>query len=91
MNEITTLEEFKRIKNGDPNHIIVILDTANENKSHFVGCEYINEDNFQEKVLENNRKNGHYFYYRTLNEAGQADHPKVSPCGRCNANLLRYH
>ena len=88
MAEITTLEEFRQIKNGNLDHIIVILDTANENKSHFVGCEFITEQNFQEKVLDNANKNGRYYHYTSRKEAKKANHPNVSPCGRCNANLL---
>jgi len=88
MTEITTMSQFREIKNGNLDHIVIITDTANGNKSHFVGCEFVTEENFQEKVGDNSKKNGNYFYYTSKKAAKGADHQGVSPCGRCNANLL---
>ena len=88
MTEITTLNQFREIKNGNVDHIVIILDGPNGDKSHFVGCEFVTEENFQEKIIDNSKKNGRYFHYTNRKEAKKADHQGVSPCGRCNANLL---
>ena len=88
MTEIQTLDQFREIKAGNKTHFVIIIDNANPNKSHFVGCEFVAEENFQEKVLDNSKKSGSYFYYTSRNEAKMAEHQNVSPCGRCNANLM---
>ena len=68
--EITTLEQFKKVKSNKVG-FIVIVDNYNQedNKIHTPDCRTVMEEGFQKKVLNNNNKTGNYFYSDTIEEA----------------------
>lgn len=65
--EIVNVDQLKAVKREDKGYV-VIKDTV-RNTLHLPGCEYVNVVNFREKVLDNGKKNGNYFWVNTLETA----------------------
>lgn len=63
--EITTLDEFRETKKVGKGYT-VITDTANPNRIHKPACPWVKEENFEEKVVKNRCKNGHYYWTDNL-------------------------
>ena len=78
--EIITLDIFNEIKFKE-NGYIVITDTANPNKIHKPQCQFLLEGYFKVKVVENNCKNGHYYWTDDLQFAKEKW--GALPCKRC--------
>ena len=79
--EIRTLEEFREIRRREDGYL-VITDTATPNKIHKPSCSFVNEENFEEKVIKNNCINGHYYWVGDFEFARRKG--KASPCLICN-------
>jgi len=80
--EITTLEEFRRIKNLKSDEFIVITDSPTGNIVHIAFCESVKENDFRIKVLENKEKFGKYFHFPTYQESKKSI-PSISICKNC--------
>jgi hypothetical protein len=78
--EIRTVEEFRRVLAEGRGHV-VITDNANPNKIHNPSCKWLKEAYFQEKVVENDCRNGHYYW---TDDPGFATHEwKARRCPDC--------
>ena len=62
---IKTLDAFQDVINKDKGYI-VITDLGTGNKLHSTDCCFVKEDNFIQKVINNNCKNGQYFWGRDV-------------------------
>lgn len=50
-------------------NFIIITDSSNPTKIHKATCSFIKSEYFQEKVINNNSKNGEYYCCASLNDA----------------------
>lgn len=78
--EIKTVKQFETIRNRGEG-FVVITDTANPNKIHTPDCRWVARKNFEEKVIVNRCKNGHYYWTDNIKLA--AKRFKTNPCGYC--------
>lgn len=76
--EIKTLEEFREgMKKGEG--YVVITDTANPNKVHKPSCPWVKEEYFEEKVVQNKCRNGHYYWTDKIDFAKKKWGAEVHP------------
>lgn len=78
--EIKTVKHFETIRNRGEG-FIVITDIANPNKIHSPDCRWVTRKNFEEKVIVNRCKNGHYYWTNNIGLA--AKRFNANPCGYC--------
>jgi len=78
--EIKTTKQFETVRKGEEG-FIVITDTANPNKIHTPDCRWVTGENFEEKVIVNRCKNGHYYWTNDIGWATKRFNAK--PCGYC--------
>ena len=78
--EIKTARQFETICNGGEG-FVVITDNANPNKIHSLNCRWVTRENFEEKVIVNQCKNGHYYWTDNIELA--AKRFNATPCGYC--------
>lgn len=78
--EIKTLEGLREAVKGNRGYI-VITDSANPNKIHRPICSRISENSFEEKVIKNKCRNGHYYWVTTIESANRKW--AASECGIC--------
>jgi len=64
--EVTTLQEYRDYRNSKTGYFLII-DSANPYMIHPVDDNHQREDTFKEKVVDNQRKYGQYFYSKDLN------------------------
>ena len=76
--EIETLEEFREIVRKNEGYI-VITDIANTNKIHRPSCRWVREEYFEEKVIKNKCRNGHYYWTNNIKFAQKKWGAKVDP------------
>jgi hypothetical protein len=67
---IESMEAFKDCLENKSNFII-ITDSSNPTKIHKANCSYVKQEDFQEKVIDNECKNGEYYCCSSLNEANE--------------------
>ena len=79
--EIKTLEEFREIQKKEEGYI-VIADIAFPNKIHEPSCSFVKEEYFEEKVIRNRCKNGHYYWVNNVRFA--KEQWNADPCPICN-------
>lgn len=82
--EIENGKEFDKIMN-DPykgDSFIVITDTSSKKMIHLLTCKSIKRADFIKKVIENNGKNGKYYWFKNSGEAKQAFND-VKECRNC--------
>ena len=70
MKEIKTKAEFEEVVRNNEGYVI-ITDTVNPDRIHRLPCDYITLGNFEEKVIKNRSKNGHYYW---TNDIGFCSH-----------------
>jgi hypothetical protein len=68
VSKIETEEAFEACLENKSNFII-ITDSSNPMKIHKADCPFIKPEYFQEKVMDNECKNGEYYCCTSLNEA----------------------
>lgn len=78
--EIKTIEQFEGIQSNGAGFIIT-TDTATPSKIHLPECRWISRKNFEEKVVVNRCKNGHYYWTDDIKVG--AKYFNASPCGHC--------
>lgn len=78
MVEINTVGDFKKYKATEG--YIIITDT-NGRKVHSTRCKTVEVDKFKEKVMDNQKNSGQYFFTADLIEA--VEFPKVKKCDEC--------
>ena len=76
--EIKTLEEFREIVRKNEGYI-VITDIANTNKIHRPSCRWVREEYFEERVIKNKCRNGHYYWTNNIKFAQKKWGAKVDP------------
>lgn len=77
--EIRSLHDFHDAVRAEC--LIVITDTANENKMHRPDCSHVTADRFATKVIENQGRNGRYYVVGSVARANSL-HDAV-PCAAC--------
>lgn len=77
--EIVDVGQLKYVKRDDKGYV-VIMDTV-RNTLHRPGCDNVNVVHFREKVLDNGKKNGKYFWVDTVETARNLF--KVKFCDNC--------
>ena len=78
--EIKTIEQFETIQNNGAGFIIT-TDTATPSKMHLPDCRWVSRKNFEEKVVVNRCKYGHYYWTDDMKVG--AKYFNASPCGHC--------
>ena len=78
--EIKMANQFETIRNRGEG-FIVITDTANPNKIHNPDCRCVTRSNFEEKVIVNRCKNGHYYWTDSIELS--AKRFNASQCSQC--------
>ncbi|QQG48220.1 MAG: hypothetical protein HY247_05535 [archaeon] len=68
--EITTFEELRKLRLADDGYI-VIKDTARDPIVHKINSTCISTDNFNVKVILNERRTGSYFWVDSVATAGR--------------------
>lgn len=63
--ELKTLEVFRTVKSSGVGYV-VITDTATGNKVHKPSCMWVQRDYFNQKVIVNHCRNGHYYWTDSL-------------------------
>lgn len=66
--EILTMGGF-RMAVARTDGFIVIVDSASGKKVHKAGCSWVTKKNFEEKVVENEREHGRYYWCGDLRTA----------------------
>jgi len=64
--EITTLDEFRRIKREDNGYMVIIDKPTKNRRIHVPSCSFVKEEYFQTKVIVYGRRNGNYFWTNDL-------------------------
>ena len=78
--EITTLQEFNKIK--DECGFVIITDKDTGDHIHKTTCRTVKDDKFSEKVISNKKKYGQYFWYDSYSQA-QVKYPRILVCKIC--------
>jgi hypothetical protein len=79
MNSIKSLAKFEQLKQQGKGYFI-ITDTANPKKIHHVTCSFVSSNNFKTKVIDNNCKNGEYYWIEVWDLSPVKDE---TPCTKC--------
>ncbi|MCM3271157.1 hypothetical protein [Paenibacillus elgii] len=83
--EVTTLEEFQRIKKNGGGFIAITdskLVNTRGNRVHKVSCYTVKEKDFIQKVETNNKTNGEYFFTDDYKET-MSKFKNMSECKIC--------
>jgi hypothetical protein len=80
MRQLLDLEEFREAK-GAGTGVIVITDSTGQPVAHHPDCPFVREQAFLEKVVENERRSGEYFWCRDRSLA--TERLAANPCGHC--------
>ncbi|MBT2729502.1 hypothetical protein J7E63_21655 [Bacillus sp. ISL-75] len=79
MNSIKSLAIFEQLKQQGKGYFI-ITDTANPTKIHHVTCSFVSSNNFKTKVIDNNNKNGEYYWIEQWKSSSVKNE---TPCKKC--------
>ena len=69
MKEIKTKADFEEVMRNNEGYVI-ITDTANPDRIHKPCCKDVRWENFEEKVIKNKCKNGHYYWSKDIGFCG---------------------
>ena len=82
---IGTIEKFKEIL-AKSKGVILITDDATGDHIHLINCIHVTEANFNEKVIQNQSKNGTYYWYENIPHAMKV-HSDFQLCGDCHPEM----
>jgi len=82
---IGTIEKFREILTNSKG-VILITDDATGDQIHLIKCTHVTEANFNKKVIQNQSKNGTYYWYENIPHA-MKDHLDFQPCGDCHPEM----
>ncbi len=84
--KIGTLEKFKEIQETSKG-VILITDDATGNHVHLPNCRHVTESNFNEKVIQNQSRNGAYYWYENIPHT-MKEHSDFKPCSDCHPEVI---
>ncbi len=82
---INSIEKFKEIKELNTG-IVLITDYATGNHVHLPDCVHVTEENFNEKVVQNNSQHGEYFWYENIPHT-MKEHNDLTSCSTCHPDF----
>ena len=80
--KINSLDKFNEIKRLDKG-VILITDDTTGNHVHLPNCIHVTEENYKEKVIQNNSEHCEYYWYNNISHTLK-EHIDFTSCLVCN-------